>query len=160
VPLSFFVTTAHICTMMMSFDHDKFLPLFVKLSTSPYCTSISSQYNGTHYNDNAQHGAWYNSTECTTLSLLGKSQRTCLSTVYVHNARPMDSAHIAQPSMSHNGTYTSPSLVHLCNNRPADSTHLVSYIGRQYARTVSNVDIVGNGNCHTRHLAAGGGTGY
>jgi hypothetical protein len=80
VPLSFFVTTAHICTTMMNYDHENFFPPFVNLSTSPYCTNISSQYNSTHYNNNAQHGAWYNSTACTTLPLLGKSQRTHLST--------------------------------------------------------------------------------
>ena len=126
-----FIITAHICTTMMQFDHDEFLPPFVKLSTSPYCTNISSQYNGTHYYDNTQHGARYNSTECTTLPLAGKSWRTHLSTVYVHNARPIDSAHFAQP-MSHNSTYTSsPSLAHVCSNRPADSTCIVSYIRRQ-----------------------------
>ena len=64
----------------MRFDHDEFLPPFVKLSTSPYCTNISSQYDGTHYNENAQHGARYNSTERTTLPLPGESQRTHLST--------------------------------------------------------------------------------
>ena len=86
VPLTFFVTTAHICKTMMRFDHDKFLPPFVKLSTSPHCRNISSQYNSTHYNDNAQHGARYNNTKCATLPLPGKSQRTHLSTVNVHNA--------------------------------------------------------------------------
>ncbi len=52
----------------------------LSLSTSPYCTTISSQYNGTyHYNNNAQHGARYNSiVECTTLPLPGKSQHTHL----------------------------------------------------------------------------------
>ncbi len=84
----------------MQFDHDKFLPPFVKLSTSPYCTNISSQYNGTHYDDNAQCGAWYNNTKRTTLPLQGKRQCTLLSTVNVHNDRPIDSAHFAQP-MSH-----------------------------------------------------------
>jgi hypothetical protein len=129
--------------MMMSFDHDTFLPLFVKLSTSPCCTNISSQYNCTHFNDGAQYGAQYNSSKRTTLPL---------STVNVHNDRPIDSAHFAQP-MSHDGTYTSPSLVHLCNDRRADSTRIASYIGRRYARTVPNVDIVGSSKCHTRHLA-------
>ena len=90
--------------MMMPFHHDKFVPPFVKLSTSPYCTNISSQYNGTHYDDNAQHGARYNSTKHTTIPLPGKSQHTHLSTINVHNARPIDSAHFAQP-MSHN-SYT------------------------------------------------------
>ena len=56
----------------------------------------------------------------------------------------------------HNSTYTSPSLVHVCNNRPADSTCIASYVGRQHARTVLNVDIVGSSKCHTRHLATGG----
>jgi hypothetical protein len=152
VPLTFFVTTAHICTTMMSFDHDKFLPLFVKLSTSLYRTNISSQYNSTHYNDNAQHGAWYNSTKPTTLPLPGESQRTHLSTINAHNTRPIDSAHFAQP-MSQDTTYHSPTLVHLRNNSPASSTCIVSYIGRQYARTVPNVYIVGSSKCHTRHLA-------
>jgi hypothetical protein len=128
----------------MQFDHDKFLPLFIKLSTSPYCTNISSQYNGTHYDNNAQHGARYNSTKSTTLPLPGKSQRTHLSTINVHNDRPIDSAHFAQP-MSHNSTYRSPSLIHLCNKSPASSTRIILYIGRQYAC-----------KCHTRHLATGG----
>jgi hypothetical protein len=87
VPLTFFITTAHICTTMMSFDLDKFLPLFIKLSTSPYCTNISSQYNSTHYDNNVQqHSTRYNSTERTTLPLPGKSQCTHLSNV--HNDRP------------------------------------------------------------------------
>ncbi len=141
--------------MMMQFDHDKFLPPFVKLSTSPYCTNIRSECNGTHFDVNAQHGAWYNSTERTTLPLPGKSQHTHLSTIKVHNNRPIDSAHFAQP-MSHNSTYTSPSLAHACSNRPADSTRIVSSIHRQYVRTVPNVDIVGSSKCHTRHLATGG----
>jgi hypothetical protein len=124
---------------MLQFDHDKFLPPFVKLSTSPYCTNSSSQYNGsqyngTQYNGNAQHGARYNSTKHTTLPLPGKSQRTHLSTANVHNARLIDSAHFAQP-MSHDCTFCSPCLVHLCKDSPASSTRIVSYIGRQYART-------------------------
>jgi hypothetical protein len=69
----------------MQFDDDIFLPLFVKLSTSPYCTNISSRYNGPHYDDNAQHGNRYTRTECTTHPLPGKSQCTHLSTVNVHN---------------------------------------------------------------------------
>jgi hypothetical protein len=97
VPLTFFATTAHICAMMMRFDHDKFLPPFVKLSTSPFCTNISSQYNGTQYDNNVQHGNRYNSTECTTLPLPCKSQCTHLSTVNLHNTRPIDGAHFAQP---------------------------------------------------------------
>ena len=140
---------------MMTFDHDEFLPPFVKLSTSPCCTYFSSQYDGTHYYDNTQHGARYNSTERTTLPLPGESQRTYLSTVNVHNDRLIDSAHFAQP-MSHDSTYTSPSIAHVCSDRPADSTRIVSYIRRQYARTVPNVDIVGSSKCHTRHLATGG----
>ncbi len=139
----------------MRFDHDKFLPPFIKLSTSPYCTNISSQYNGTHYNDNSQHSARYNSTERTPLPLPGESQRTHLSTINVHNNRLIDSAHFAQP-MSHNSTYTSMSIAHVCSDRPADGTRIVSYIRRQYARTVPNVDIVGSSKCHTRHIATGG----
>jgi hypothetical protein len=104
------------------------------------------QYDGTHYNDNAQHGARYSSTKRTTLPLPGKSQRTHLSTVNAHNDRPIDSAHFAQP-MSH---------AHVCSNRPADSTCIVTYIRRQCVRTVPNVDIVGSSKCHTRHLATGG----
>jgi hypothetical protein len=114
VPLTIFVITAHICTMMMQFDHDKFLPPFVKLSTSPYCTNISSQHDGTHYNDNSQHGARYISTEHTPLPLPGKSQRTHLSTVNVHNDRLIGSAHFAQ-LMSHDSTYTSLSIAHVCS---------------------------------------------
>jgi hypothetical protein len=52
--------------IMMRFDHDKFLPLVVKLSTTLYCTYIScSQYNGTHYNDSTQYGNQHTSTDCT-----------------------------------------------------------------------------------------------
>ena len=58
--------------------------------------------------------------------------------------------------MSHNSTYTSPSLTHVCSDRPADSTRIVSYIRRQQSRTVPNVDIVGSSKCHTRHLATWG----
>jgi hypothetical protein len=142
--------------MMMRLDHDEFLPPFVKLSTSPHCTNIRSQYDGTHnYDDTTQHGARYNSTQRTTLPLPGESQRTHLSTVNVHNDRPIDSAHFAQP-MSCDSTCRSPSLVHLCNDSPASSTRIVSYIRRQYVRTVPNVDIVGSSKCHTRHLATGG----
>ena len=124
VPLACFCAYCNFCTAMMTFDHINFLPPFVKLSTSPCCTYFSSQYNSTHYNDNAQHGAPYNSTERTTLPLPGKSQCTHLSTINVHNNRPIDSAHFAQPCMSHNSTYTSPSLAHVHSNRPADSTHI------------------------------------
>jgi hypothetical protein len=122
------------------------------MSHTPCHVSIRRQYDG---NDSAQHGARYNSTECTTLPLPGKSQRTHLSTINVHNARPIDNVHFAQP-MSHNSTYTSLSLVHVCADRSTDSTRNVSYIGRQYARTVTNADIVGSSKCHTRHLATGG----
>jgi hypothetical protein len=142
---------------MMQCDHDNFLPPFVKLSTSPYCTNISSQYDSsTHYDNNAQHGSRYNSTKRTTLPLPGESsQRTHLSTINVHYARPIDSAHFAQP-MSYNSTHRSLSLVHFCNDSPASSTCVQSYIGRQYLRSVPNVDIVGSSKCHTRHLATGG----
>jgi hypothetical protein len=156
VPLPFSYITAHICTTMMQFDHDEFLPPFVKLSTSPYCSNNSSQYNGTYYDNNAQHGARCNSTKRITLPLPGKSQSTHLSTVNVHNSRPMDSAHFAQPISYNTRAYRSPSLVFLCNDSPASSTHILSYIGRQYVRTVPNVDIVGSSKCHTRHLATGG----
>jgi hypothetical protein len=137
------------------FGHDEFLPAAVMMSHTPCHVNLTRQHNGTHYKNNAQHGAQFNSTKCTTLPLSGKSQCTHLSTINVHNTRPIDSAHFAQP-MSHNSTYTSPSLVYLCNNRPADSTHIVMYIGRQYARTVPNVGIVGSSKCHTRHLAIEG----
>jgi hypothetical protein len=118
--------------------------------------NISSLYNNTHYNNNTQHGAKYKSTQRTTLSLPGKCQCTHLPTVNVHNNRPIDSAPFAQPT-SHNSTYHSPTIVHLlCNDSPASSTCFVSYIGRQYASTVLNVDIGGSSKCHTRHLATGG----
>ncbi len=74
------------------------------------------------------------------LPLPGKSQHTHLSTVNVHNNRPIDSAHFAQ-LMSHDSTYTSPSLAHVCSDRPADSTCIVSYIRRQYVRIVPNLDM-------------------
>ena len=105
-------------------DHDKFLPAVVMMSHTPCHVNIRRQYDGTHYNDNAQHGARYNSTQRTTLPLPGESQRTHLSTVTVHNDRPIDSAHFAQP-MSCNSTCRSPSLVHLRNDSPASSTRIV-----------------------------------
>jgi hypothetical protein len=92
-------------------DHDEFFPAVVMMSHTPCHVNIHRQYDGTHYNNNAQHGAWYSSTKHTTLPLPGKSQRTHLSTVNVHNARPIDSAHFAQP-LSHNSTYLSPALIH------------------------------------------------
>jgi hypothetical protein len=100
-------------------DHDKFLPVIIMMSHTPCHVNIRQQYNGTYYNNNAQHGDWYNSTKLTTLPLPSKSQLTHLSTINVlQNARPIlvDSAHFAQP-MSHNSTYTtgSSSLIHVCN---------------------------------------------
>jgi hypothetical protein len=151
-----FLLTAHTLDMMMMIDHDdKFLPALVMMSPTAWHVYIRRQCNGTHYNNSAQHNAQYNSTKHTTHPLPGKSQLTHLSAVNVHNARPIDSVHFAQP-MSHNSTYTILSIVHLCNDRPAGSTRIVSYIGRQYARTVPNVAIVGHSKCHTRHLATGG----
>ena len=129
---------------MSEIDHDEFLPPVVKLSTSPYCTYISSsQYDGTHYHDSTQYGNQYNSTACTSLPLHDDSPRTCQSTVNVHNDRQVDSAHfvVSMPYDSH----TSPSLVHLCNDRPTDSIHVVPY-----------VDTLGSSQCHTRHLSTGG----
>ena len=129
---------------MSEIDHDEFLPPVVKLSTSPYCTYISSsQYDGTHYIDSTQYGNQYNSTACTSLPLHDDSPRTCQSTVNVHNDRQVDSAHfvVSMPNDSH----TSLSLVHLCNDRPTDSIHVVPY-----------VDTLGSSQCHTRHLSTGG----
>jgi hypothetical protein len=83
-------------TMMTIDQHDEFLPAFVMMSHTPCHVNIHWQYNGTHHNNNAQHGARYNSTKHTTVPLPGKSQHTHLSTVNAHNARPIDSAHFAQ----------------------------------------------------------------
>ncbi len=144
-------------------DHDKFLPAIIMMSHTPCHVNIRQQYNGTYYNNNAQHGARYNSTKLTTLPLPNESQRTHLSTINEHNARPIlvDSAHFAQP-MSHNSTYTTGVCLSFTyvTNRPADRTCIESYIGRQYARTIPNVDIVGSSKCHTRHLAIGGAAGF
>ena len=123
---------------MSEIDHDKFLPPVVKLSTSPYCTYISSsQYHGTHYSNSTQYSNQYNSTACTSLPLHGDSLRTFQSTINVHNDRELDSAHfiVSMPYDSH----TSQSLVHLCNDRPTDSIHIVPY-----------VDTLGSNQCHTR----------
>ena len=137
-------------------DRDKFLPAVVMMSHTPCHVNTCRQYNGTHYNNNAQHSVQYNSTKRTTLPLPGKSQRTRLSTIIVHGARPIDIAHFAKP-MSHDRTYTSLFLVPLCKYRLADSTCIISCIGtRQYARTIPNVDIVGSSKCHTINLATGG----
>ena len=75
----------------MMIDHDKVLPAIVMMSHTPCHAYIRRQYNG---NNNAQSGAWYNSTKRTTLPWPGKSQRTHLSTVNVQNARSIDSAHL------------------------------------------------------------------
>jgi hypothetical protein len=140
-------------------DHDEFLPAVVMMSHTPCHVNIRRQYDGTNYNDNAQQaGARYNSTERTTLPLPCESQRTHLSNVNVHNDRPIaDSAHFAQPK-SHDihKLPGSLSLNHVCSDRPADITRIVSYIRKQYVRTVPNVDIVGSSKCHTRHLNTGG----
>ena len=85
---------------MMQFDHDKFLPLFVKLSTSPNCTNTSTQYNGTHYDNNAQHGARYNSIKHTTLPLPGKSQHTLVSFVVSDKALSFSTRHLSFPPTS------------------------------------------------------------
>jgi hypothetical protein len=69
--------------MMMQFDHDDFLPPFVKLSTSPYCTNICSQYNGTHYDDNAQHNTRYNSTSINIVA--GRQKRFAISVHFLTN---------------------------------------------------------------------------
>ena len=130
--------------IMMRFDHDKFLPPVVKLSTTPYCTYISSsQYDGTHYNDSTQYGNQYTSTDCTSLPLHGDSPRTCPSNVSAHNARQIDSAHfvVSMPYDRH----TSPSLVAICNDRPTDSIHIVPY-----------VDTLGSRQCNTEHTSTGG----
>ena len=88
----------------MQFDHDKF---YHSLSNcQPHHTVqilVASQCDDTHDDNNAQHGALYNSTEPSTLPLPGRSQRVTayLSTINVHNARPIDSAHFVQP-MSYN----------------------------------------------------------
>jgi len=113
--------------IMLGFDHDEFLPPVVKLSTSPYCTYISSsQYDGTHYNDSTQYGNQYTSTDCTSLPLHGDSPRTCPSNVSAHNARQVDSAHfvVSMPYDRH----TSPSRVAICNDRPTDSIHIIPYV--------------------------------
>ena len=130
--------------IMMRFDHDEFLPPVVKLSSTPYCTYISSsQYDGTHYNDSTQYGNQYTSTDCTSRPLHGDSPRTCPSNVSAHNARQIDSAHfvVSMPYDRH----TSPSLVAICNDRPTDSIHIVPY-----------VDTLGSRQCSTEHTSTGG----
>jgi hypothetical protein len=156
VPLTILLT-AHIFRHNDDDWSRQFLPAVVMMPHILCHVNLLRQYNSTHYNSNAQHGAWYNSTRRTTLPMSGKSQRTHLSTINVHNNRPIDSAHFVQP-MSDESTraYWSPSLVHICNDSLADSIHIVSYIGRQCIRTVPNVDIVGSSKCHARHLATGG----
>ena len=139
---------------MMMIDHDKFLPTLVMMSHTLHHENICRQNDGPHYIKNAQHCAWYKSTKRTTLPLPGKSQRTYLSTVNVHNARPIDSVLLAQP-MSHDRTIlVLPLFTYVMIVRLA-VLGIVSYIGRQYARTVPNVDIIGSSKCHTRHLATG-----
>ncbi len=130
--------------IMLCFDHDEFLLPVVKLSTTPYCTYISSsQYNGTHYNDSMQYGNQYTNTDCTSLPLHGDSPSTCLSNVSAHNDRQIDSAHfvVSMPYDRH----TSLSLVSICNDRPTDSIHIIPY-----------VDTLGSRQCNTEHSSIGG----
>jgi hypothetical protein len=130
--------------IMMRFDHDKFLPPVVKLSTTPYCTYISSsQYNGTHYNNSTQYGNQYTSTDCTSLPLHGNSPSICPSNVSAHNDRQIDSAHFVV-SMPYD-LHTSPSLVSICNDRPTDSFHIVPYVDTLVSR-----------QCNTEHTSTGG----
>jgi hypothetical protein len=65
---------------MMQFDHDEFLPPFVKFSTSPCCTYFSSQYDGSHSDNNAQHSSGY-STERTTATSSAQ-QKSAHTSVY------------------------------------------------------------------------------
>ncbi len=126
--------------IMLCFDHVKFLPPVVKLSTTPYCTYISSsQYDGTHYNDSTQYGNQYTSTDCTSLPLHGNSPSTCPSNVSAHNDRQIDSAHFVV-SMQYD-RHTSPSLVSICSDRPTDSIHIIPY-----------VDTLGSRQCKYRTL--------
>ncbi len=128
---------------MIEIDHDKFLPPVVKLSTSPYCTYISSWYNSTHYNNSSQYGNQYTSTDCTSLPLQGDSPRTCPSNVSEHNNRQIDSAHfvVSMPFDRH----TSLSLVSIRTDRPTDSTHIVPY-----------EDTLGSRQCNTEHSSTEG----
>jgi hypothetical protein len=144
VQLTFSDFNAHICTSCCVLDHDEFLPPVVKLSTTPYCTYISSsQYDGTHYNNSTQFSNQYTSTDCTSLPLHGNSPSTCPSNVSAHNNRQIDSAHfvVSMPYDRH----TSPSLVSVCNDRPTDSIHIVPY-----------VDTIGSRQCNTEHTSTEG----
>ncbi len=123
VPLTFFVTTAHICTTTMRFDHDNF---YRHLSNcQPHHTVHILVVSTMVLTITTTHNTALGATVLNTLPLPSKSQRTHLTFVNVHNTRPIDSSHFAQP-MSHNNTYRSPTLVHLHHNSPANSTHIVS----------------------------------
>jgi len=137
--------------MMNEFDHDEFLPPVVKLSTSPYCTYISSQYDGTHYYDSTQHGNQYSSTFCTSLHLPGHSPCTSESIVTVHNDKLLDSAHYDQSDI-----ITSQSLAHLCSDRPTDSIRIVVCSGRQHCIAVPFIDTLSSSQCRTKHSSTGG----
>ena len=100
VPLTFLLTL-HIFLTMMMIDHDAFLPAVVMTSYTPCCINISSQYDGTHYDDNtAQHGDRYNSTSRTQLPLPVDSTRTSEFNVTVHNDKLLDSAHYTTSDIS------------------------------------------------------------
>jgi hypothetical protein len=136
---------------MNEIDHDEFLPPVVKLSTSPYCTYISSQYDGTRYYNSTQHGNQYNSTFCTSLPLPGHSPCTSESIVTVHNDKLLDSAHY-----DHSDILTSQSLAHLCSDRQTDSIRIVVCSGRQHCIAVLYTDTLSSSQCRTRHLPTGG----
>ena len=106
---------------MSEIDHDEFLPPVVKLSTSPYCTYISSsQYDSTHYNDSTQYGNQYNSTACTSLPLHDDSPRICQSTINVatYNERQLDSAHLVVSMPYDKVILVRPSFTYVTIDRP------------------------------------------
>jgi hypothetical protein len=71
----------------MMIDHDKFLPAVVMMSHTPCHVNICRQYHSTHYNSSLNTALGITVPKCTAFPLPGKSQRTHLSTVNVHNAR-------------------------------------------------------------------------
>ena len=148
-----FCSSAHIFRTMMMIDHDAFLPAVVMMSHTPYCTNISRQYDGTHYNDNTtrRHGDEYNSTPRTSLPLPVDSTRTSEFNFTVHNDKLIDSAHYTTHDIS-----TSQSLAHLCSDRTTDSICIVICSGRQDCVAVPFTDILSSSQCRTRHLHTGG----
>jgi hypothetical protein len=139
VPLTFFVTDAHICTSWLKLTMTIFYRQIVNI-TILYISVVSTTVLTITTAHNTAISIPVPRTDCTSLPLVhGDSPRTCPSNVSAHNDRQIESAHFVV-SLLYDGHHTSPSLVSICSDRPTDSIHVVLY-----------VDTLGSRQCNTEH---------